>query len=436
MSLPTMVLLLPDILQISTFCAVASSAAFLLMCKRRKKAKPSNPPVKHAVKPKPADAPKDAAKPNSKKKDEPEKLGKLQKEVKISSNESDQNEKLKKAVLKVENTEDSKDKDAKADANKRKDKATQVHGSDNTAVEAENSEQDDVDDTSEEDGISNESSPKPVEEQTDDKPKKETKIDVPKVQTNIIQAVVLKGHSGDPREFLSTNIKEYRFAMPLTLDEYERGQRRRTSEERTILKRHLTTWQMLHGTFTRKIYHLKTKAPWFMQKLFPEEAFNILEESWNAFPYTKTVLTNPGYMKEKFHIIIETLHTDEDAILQNALNLSEQVFRKREIVNLNIYNEHDLKEADIDTAIPKIRLYKVCHVYFKWFGLQNKVERGIQESYPRLFTKFNREMFCWIDEWHGKSSEELEQYEKEAAEKLRELFVNGSVVGMQANDLS
>ena len=37
-------------------------------------------------------------------------------------------------------------------------------------------------------------------------------------------------------------------------------------------------------------------------------SLEIHEEAWNAYPYCKTVLTNPGYMKENFYITIETYH--------------------------------------------------------------------------------------------------------------------------------
>lgn len=49
--------------------------------------------------------------------------------------------------------------------------------------------------------------------------------------------------------------------------------------------------QTVSGTYTKKIYRLRSKAPWVLQKLLPPEAFVIYEESWNAYPYCKTVLT-------------------------------------------------------------------------------------------------------------------------------------------------
>ena len=40
---------------------------------------------------------------------------------------------------------------------------------------------------------------------------------------------------------------------------------------------------------------------------------SVHEEAWNAYPYCKTVITNPGYLKDDFKIVFETLHVDNDA---------------------------------------------------------------------------------------------------------------------------
>ena len=40
----------------------------------------------------------------------------------------------------------------------------------------------------------------------------------------------------------------------------------------------------------------------------PKGSLEIHEEAWNAYPYCKTVLSNPGYMKDNFYIIVETYH--------------------------------------------------------------------------------------------------------------------------------
>lgn len=48
---------------------------------------------------------------------------------------------------------------------------------------------------------------------------------------------------------------------------------------------------MLKGIYTKKIYRFKSKAPLVFRALLPDAAFVVEEESWNAYPYTKTVLT-------------------------------------------------------------------------------------------------------------------------------------------------
>lgn len=268
-------------------------------------------------------------------------------------------------------------------------------------------------------------------------------------------------------------VKEYRFAMPLSLDEYERGQRfsvAKASLNETgggqgveIIQSEpfesdtVFPGNSVQGTYTRKIYHLKGKSPWFLRALMPSSAFHLHEESWNAFPFMKTILTNPGYMKDKFQITIESFHSEDRSIHTNALGLSDETLQSLEVVDLDIANEYYLKKEDIidstnpctfhstvadrgplqdgwsETSEPRMMVYKVCSVYFEWRGFQSRIEKYVHANYPRLFTKFHREMFCWIDEWYELSAEELEQYEISAAEQLRQNINSKKLVGMKAN---
>ena len=59
----------------------------------------------------------------------------------------------------------------------------------------------------------------------------------------------------------------------------------------------LLNGQFNKGQYTKKIYHLASKVPGIVKWIMPKGALEILEEAWNAYPYCKTVLTNPGYMK-------------------------------------------------------------------------------------------------------------------------------------------
>uniref|UniRef100_A0AC34G9C1 Phosphatidylinositol transfer protein n=1 Tax=Panagrolaimus sp. ES5 TaxID=591445 RepID=A0AC34G9C1_9BILA len=214
----------------------------------------------------------------------------------------------------------------------------------------------------------------------------------------------------------------------------------------------------LTGVYTHKLYHLKSKMPWFIRKLLPESAMVLDEECWNSYPYCKTVVTNPGYMKKNFYIIIETLHVQDDGSSENALNASTKVLKQREVVVLDIYQDEHLKKTDIksdtdprnfksvktgrgpltddwsQTTEPVMCCYKLVTAYFKWTGFQGKVEKKIHASYPRLFTKFNREVFCWIDKWYDLTMEDIRKHEEETAENLREQLENGKVRGICADN--
>ena len=39
-----------------------------------------------------------------------------------------------------------------------------------------------------------------------------------------------------------------------------------------------------------------------------ENVYEFHEEAWNTYPYCKTVVTNPSYMKDNFKVEIESMH--------------------------------------------------------------------------------------------------------------------------------
>jgi hypothetical protein len=88
----------------------------------------------------------------------------------------------------------------------------------------------------------------------------------------------------------------------------------------------------------------------------PRGSLIIHERSWNAYPYCRTELTNPDYMGDNFFVRIETMHVNDDrgtmenvsvAFLKSATfifrvhNLSPEMLAKRDVVNINIANDHE-----------------------------------------------------------------------------------------------
>ncbi|KHJ79186.1 phosphatidylinositol transfer protein [Oesophagostomum dentatum] len=175
-----------------------------------------------------------------------------------------------------------------------------------------------------------------------------------------------------------------------------------------------------------------------MFQIFPSEAFEVHEESWNAYPYCKTVLTNPGYMGQNFTAVIESIHLPDNGCSENPLNAPT----KRDIIYLDICDDvaigkydycsetdpkiflsnrtgrGQLKPGWVHDTTPIMCCYKVVTVHFKWTGLSNFVEKTIQKQYPKIFTKFHREAFCWIDYWLDLTDDELREFEEKTSEQL------------------
>ena len=60
-----------------------------------------------------------------------------------------------------------------------------------------------------------------------------------------------------------------------------------------------------------------------------DKAFEFHEKAWNAFPYCKTVITNPHYMGDNFECKIETWHKDQDVGgIDNVHELPADVWKK------------------------------------------------------------------------------------------------------------
>ncbi|KOB69734.1 Phosphatidylinositol transfer protein/retinal degeneration b protein [Operophtera brumata] len=131
-------------------------------------------------------------------------------------------------------------------------------------------------------------------------------------------------------------IKEFRVTLPLTVEEYQVAQLycvAEVSKNETgggegieVIKNEpfkdfpLLGGKYSSGQYTYKIYHLASKVPAFIRLLAPKGALEVHEEAWNAYPYCRTVLTNPGYMKDNFVICIETLHVPDGG---DQYNISE-----------------------------------------------------------------------------------------------------------------
>lgn len=265
-------------------------------------------------------------------------------------------------------------------------------------------------------------------------------------------------------------IKEFRVILPLTVEEYQVGQLysvAQASKNETgggegieVLRNEpfgnypLLGGKYSSGQYTYKIYHLASKVPGFIRLLAPKGSLEVHEEAWNAYPYCKTVITNPDYMRNNFYLCIETMHVPDYGEQENIHNLPLEKLKQRDVVFIDIANDHveskDYKEPEDPrkfkskktgrgplvgnwqkTSNPVMCAYKLVTTEFKWFGLQNRVESVIQKSERRIFLNFHRQVFCWIDSWYGLTMDDIRALEDKTKEELDEQINQGPVRGTQ-----
>ncbi|CAH1801375.1 unnamed protein product [Owenia fusiformis] len=210
------------------------------------------------------------------------------------------------------------------------------------------------------------------------------------------------------------------------------------------------------GQFTHKIYHLQSKVPKWISLLAPKGSLDIVEKAWNAYPYCRTIISNPDYMKGGFEIKIETIHLPDRGETENAHGLPPDILKKREVKLIDIANDHidskDYKKEEdpaiyksektgrgpltkdwIKTVSPVMCAYKLVTVQFVWFGLQGRVESFIQKQEKRIFTNFHRQVFCWTDGWYGLTMEDIRALEDKTKDELDKAIKEGAVKGTKAD---
>nr|XP_023012197.1 phosphatidylinositol transfer protein beta isoform [Leptinotarsa decemlineata] len=267
-------------------------------------------------------------------------------------------------------------------------------------------------------------------------------------------------------------IKEYRVTLPLTVEEYQVAQLfsvAEASKDNTgggegieVLKNEpFTNFPLLGGKYncgqyTYKIYHLASKVPSFIRLLAPKGSLEIHEEAWNAYPYCRTVITNPGYMKDNFVICIESMHIADTGKQENVHQLSNDKLKQREIIHIDIANDPvtsaDYKEDEDPTKFksqktgrgplvgpdwkekvnPVMTCYKLVTVEFKWFGLQVMIITSKPLRTQFFFISIFRQVFCWMDRWHGLTMEDIRAIEDKTKEELEALRQKGEVRGLRA----
>ncbi|KAM9360297.1 membrane-associated phosphatidylinositol transfer protein 2-like isoform 5-T5 [Symphorus nematophorus] len=248
-------------------------------------------------------------------------------------------------------------------------------------------------------------------------------------------------------------IKEYRIPMPMSVEEYRIAQlymiQKKSREEscgegsgvEILENKPYTDGPGGAGQYTHKVYHIGMHIPSWFRSILPKAALRVEEESWNAYPYTRTRYTCP--FVEKFSIDIETYYKPDTGNQADVFNMSAAEKRQRTIDPIDIVTDpippHEYK-AEEDTRLyksvktqrgplrddwieeynnnpgktPIMCAYKLCKVEFRYWGMQSKIERFIHDvGLRKVMVRAHRQAWCWQDEWYGLTMEDIRQLELE-----------------------
>ncbi|CAK8679942.1 unnamed protein product [Clavelina lepadiformis] len=258
-------------------------------------------------------------------------------------------------------------------------------------------------------------------------------------------------------------IKEYKIPMPLSVDEYRIAQlymiQKKSREEsqgtesgvEIIENQPYTDGPGGNGQYTHKIYHISKHIPGWIVSILPKNALIVVEEGWNAYPYTRTRYTCP--FVEKFSIDIETKYLNDVGETNNIFDLSPAEMRTRIVDEIDIVKEQvsDYKKEEDpryyrskktgrgplnEDWLPTMKrtpassrgrvmcAYKRCKVEFKYWGMQSKIEKFIHDTGLRkVMLRAHKQAWCWQDEWFGLTMEDIRRLETETQMALRLKFV-------------
>uniref|UniRef100_A0A8B9J2Q5 Phosphatidylinositol transfer protein membrane associated 2 n=1 Tax=Amazona collaria TaxID=241587 RepID=A0A8B9J2Q5_9PSIT len=249
-------------------------------------------------------------------------------------------------------------------------------------------------------------------------------------------------------------IKEYRIPLPMSVEEYRIAQLymiQKKSREETcgegsgveiLENRPYVDGPGGNGQYTHKVYHIGMHIPSWFRSILPKAALRVEEESWNAYPYTRTRYTCP--FVEKFSIDIETYYKTDPGDHVNVFNLSPAEKRQTVLDPIDIVKDpippHEYKVEEDPKLYKSVKTkrgplsedwiqeyknnpgkypimcaYKLCKVEFRYWGMQSKIERFIHDvGLRKVMVRAHRQAWCWQDEWYGLTIEDIRQLEKEA----------------------
>lgn len=248
--------------------------------------------------------------------------------------------------------------------------------------------------------------------------------------------------------------KEYRIPLPVSVDEYQIAQLYMISQISKQQTGHGEGIEILEnkpfdddngkGQYTHKLLHIGSRLPGWLKSFIPTSVLQVDEKAWNAYPYCKTMYSVP-FLGDRFGITITTKYLPDGGTTENVMGRTEAELRDRTVDTVDIaYDPIDpskykpeedptifvsqktgrgkLAKDWKETHQPIMCSYKECSVELRIWGIQTMGESYIHKVALRdVFLSGHRQAFCWIDEWYGKTMQDMRRMEEQTKVELEQL---------------
>uniref|UniRef100_A0A8C6PYN1 Phosphatidylinositol transfer protein membrane associated 2 n=1 Tax=Nothobranchius furzeri TaxID=105023 RepID=A0A8C6PYN1_NOTFU len=240
-------------------------------------------------------------------------------------------------------------------------------------------------------------------------------------------------------------IKEYHIPMPMSVEEYRIAQlymiQKKSREEscgegsgvEILENKPYTDGPGGTGQYTHKVYHIGMHIPSWFRSILPKAALRVEEESWNAYPYTRTrywlLYENyfGGDLKqwrktfsfvEKLLLFTSTYQIDivADPIPTHEYKAEEdpRLYKSVKTQRGPLRDDWIEEYKNNPGKTPIMCAYKLCKVEFRYWGMQSKIERFIHDvGLRKVMVRAHRQAWCWQDEWCGLTIEDIRLLELE-----------------------
>uniref|UniRef100_A0A0D3FH45 Phosphatidylinositol transfer protein N-terminal domain-containing protein n=1 Tax=Oryza barthii TaxID=65489 RepID=A0A0D3FH45_9ORYZ len=210
------------------------------------------------------------------------------------------------------------------------------------------------------------------------------------------------------------------------------------------------------GQYTSKNYHLQSKIPSWMKGFAPASALTVHEESWCAYPNSRTgflIICYQCPLFSKCSLTIDTVIRPDNGCSENtkrqilrehnvhnqAHNLTSEQLAAREVEVVDIASQSrdywskvisapnvdltafrsqrtsrgPLLKGWMDSCRPVMTTYKLVIMDAPIWGLGERLEDCIIAGERALFLACHRLCFAWIDEWYGMTLDQIREMERQ-----------------------